>query len=60
MAGPPPPITTEGSRMTFDRVAIVESALDAYLAKAKASPRRLSGDAALRRSYLSRPGPRAG
>ena len=48
MAGPPPPITTEGSRMTFDRVAIVESALDTYLAQAAASPRRLAANAPLR------------
>ncbi|MGZ6372050.1 MAG: MFS transporter, partial [Candidatus Limnocylindria bacterium] len=50
MAGPPsPPITTEGrSRMTFDRVAIVESSLDTYLAGAAASPAQLPGDAPLR------------
>ena len=50
MAGPqPPPITSEGrSRMTFDRVAIVESSLDTYLAGAAASPTRLGDDAPLR------------
>jgi 2-oxoisovalerate dehydrogenase E1 component len=49
MAGPPPPITTEGrSRMTFDRVAIVESALDTYLAQAAASPKQLSAESPLR------------
>jgi len=34
--------------MTFDRVAIVESALDTYLAQAAASPTQLSPDAPLR------------
>ncbi|MEP7040461.1 MAG: hypothetical protein ABI864_02695, partial [Chloroflexota bacterium] len=34
--------------MTFDRVAIVESALDTYLAQAAAPPRLRSADAPLR------------
>ena len=34
--------------MTFDRVAIVEAALDAYLAQAAAVPTALAGDAPLR------------
>jgi len=34
--------------MTFDRVAIVESSLDTYLAGAAASPARLPDDAPLR------------
>jgi 2-oxoisovalerate dehydrogenase E1 component len=34
--------------MTFDRVAIVEAALDTYLAQAAASAAKLSGDAPLR------------
>ncbi len=34
--------------MTFDRVAIVEAALDTYLAQAAAPAAKLSGDAPLR------------
>ena len=49
MTAPQPPITTEiRTRMTFDRVAIVEAALDAYLSQAAASETRLPGTAPLR------------